>query len=255
MTNQSLHGKVAVVTGAGDPGGIGASLALALGRAGASVMIGDINVDGAATVAASLRSEGITVSHSALDISKEDSVEPFFDGTVRSLGMPEILVNNAGLLAQLSWGVDLIDYPLDEWRKVLDVNLTGTLLCCRAAARRMRDQKRKGRIINISSGGAFQLTSPYSISKLAIVGMTVLLADQLGKHGINVNSIAPGQIPTPAAMKIVPPGSPGTQRFGGTTRIGSPADLHGALLLLASDAGDWITGQTLNVDGGWIKRI
>lgn len=251
--NFSLNGKTAIVTGAGKKDGIGVSFAGALAEAGASVMLADINAGDVAARAAELKDKGYKVASTRVDISDQSSVEAMVKLAVDTFGGLDIIVNNAAIMSELSHGVDIIDYPVDEWRRVLDINLTGTMFCCRAAAHQMKKQG-GGKIINISSGGAFEPTTPYSISKLGVVGMTAILGDQLAKHNINVNSIAPGVTETPAGLSMLPPGSPHRDKRI-VLRAGSPADMFGALLLLASPAGDWITGQTLNVDGGWIKRI
>ncbi|WP_016745341.1 SDR family oxidoreductase [Rhizorhabdus wittichii] len=247
----SVKGKRAIVTGAGIAGAIGASFAEALARAGASVVVADIRAEGAQAVADSLAAQGLKVVATRVDISDPASVQALMDFAVERLGGLDIIVNNAALMAELS-RVDIIDYPLEEWRRVFDVNLTGTMLCCTAAARHMRANG-GGKIINIASGGAFELTTPYSISKRGVVSLTVLLANQLEKENIQVNAIAPGATETPAGLSMLPIGSAARDRFV-RSRSGTPADMHGALLLLASSAGDWMSGQTLNVDGGWIKR-
>lgn len=249
-----LDGKVAIVTGGGDPSGLGASFATALAEAGAAVMIADINEAGARAVAGALSAKGLNVSATPVDVASEASVGSMVDATVKDLGGVDILVNNAALVAELTRGIDLIDCPPDEWRRVLDVNVSGTLNCCRAAIPRMRERG-GGKIVNMSSGGAFRPLTAYSVSKLAIVSMTAILADQHIKDNIRVNALAPGLVETGAGLIAMPSGSPARDRFSATMRPGVPKDLHGALLLLTSEAGDWITGQTLNIDGGWIKRL
>lgn len=249
-----VDGKVAIVTGAGDPGGIGASCARALAEAGASVMIADINEEGARAVAHSLKEEGLNVSATLVDIANEASVANMVAATVARFGGVDILVNNAALVAELTRGIDLIDCPVEEWNRVLNVNISGPLNCARVVIPEMR-KRGGGKIVNMSSGGAFRPLTAYSISKYAIVNMTALLADQHIKDNINVNAIAPGLVESTAGMIAMPPGSQARERFSATLRPGAPADLNGALLLLTTPAGEWITGQTLNIDGGWIKRL
>lgn len=248
-----LDGKSAIVTGAGTAGGIGASFAEVLAEAGAAVVVADINQKGAETVAASLAEKGLVAEACHVDISDPASAQAMIDFAVTRFKKLDILVNNAALMADLA-RTDLIDYPLEEWRRVFDVNLTGTMLCATAAARHMKERGEGGKIVNISSGGAFDPTTPYSISKLGVAALTVVLANQLEKDRINVNGIAPGCTETPAGLSMLPRGSPAQERFI-SSRAGSPADMHGTLLLLSSSAGDWISGQTFNIDGGWIKRI
>lgn len=249
-----VDGKVAIVTGAGDPDGIGASLARALGQAGACVMIADINEAGVQSVAGLLTDEGLRVAATTVDIADQASVAAMVAATTARFGGVDILVNNAALVAELTRGIDLIDCPVDEWQRVLNVNISGPLNCARAAIPEMR-KRGGGKIVNMSSGGAFRPLTAYSVSKYAIVNMTAILADQHMKDGINVNAIAPGMVESSAGLIAMPPGSQARERFSATLRPGAPSDLNGALLLLTSSAGEWITGQTLNVDGGWIKRL
>lgn len=249
-----LDGKVAIVTGAGDPAGMGASFGRALAEAGATVVIADLKGDGAAAVAAAIASDGNQAAAATVDIASESSVNQMFDHVQSRFGGVDILINNAAVMSELTLDTDLVDYPMEEWHRVFDVNLTGTFLCCRAAAAAMK-RRGAGKIVNISSGGAYQLKSAYSISKLGVIGLTMLLADQLARHGINVNSIAPGQVETRAGLSMYPKDSSARARFDTSMRPGKPSDLHGALLFLSSGASDWITGQTIRVDGGWIKRL
>ncbi|MBY0421769.1 MAG: SDR family oxidoreductase, partial [Parvularculaceae bacterium] len=130
------------------------------------------------------------------------------------------------------------------------------VLCARAAAPLMR-ARGGGRIVNQTSGGAFPALSLYGVSKLALTGLTTTLSKQLGKDGITVNAIAPGNVSSEAGAQLVPKGSPFAQFLSATvcTRpTGAPEELLGALLLLCSPAGAWITGQTIHVDGGWVLR-
>ena len=254
--DQVLAGKVAIVTGAGGrPNGIGAAYAAALAGAGANVVVADIDGDGASAVSKSIVKVGRQSVAVQVDITSETSVEAMVAAAISTYGGVDILVNNAALMAELSPSKSLIDYPLDEWQRVLDVNLTGALRCCRTVVPVMR-KRGGGKIINQSSGGAFVPSSAYAISKLAIVGLTSALARQLGPDNINVNAIAPGLVESDAGLQLIPKGAPSRSRFTTFMRqSGSPQDLCGALLLLASPAGEWITGQTLNIDGGWIVRV
>ena len=253
--DQVLAGKVAIVTGAGGDKGIGAAYAWTLAEAGAAVVVADVDASGAEIVSERLVARGFMAIPVPVDITEQTSVDALAAETISAFGGIDILVNNAALMAELSRAVSLVDYPMDEWQRVLDVNLTGALRCVRAVVPSMRERG-GGKIINQSSGGAFAPGSAYAISKLALVGLTAALARQLGPDGINVNAIAPGLVETEAGLRIIPEGSPSRERFTAAVRqAGTPDDLCGALLLLASPAGDWITGQTLNVDGGWIMRV
>jgi len=250
----SLKGKVAIVTGTA-PEGIGETYARTLAEAGAAVVCADINGAGAEAVAKSLTDEGHRAVPVTVDITDPGSVEAMARTAEREFGGVDILVNNAALMAQL-WQGPILECDLEEWRRALDVNLNGTYHCCRAVVPLMR-ARGGGRIINQSSGGAFPPSTVYGITKLALVGLTVTLARELGPHRITVNAIAPGLTESAAGKALVPEGSPFREmmkRAVAMEPVGQPRDLAGALLLLASPAGKWITGQVLHVDGGWVLR-
>ena len=152
----------------------------------------------------------------------------------------------------------LLTLPLDWWDRVMEVNVKGALVCTRAAVPSMLERG-GGRIINQVSGGAFTPGRRcYSISKLALVSMTASLANELGPRGINVNTIAPGFVADEAGYESLAKDSPIRAAILAAVpgkKEGPPDDLVGTLLLLASSAGDWINGQTISVDGGWIMRV
>lgn len=250
-----LDGKVAIVTGAGNPDGIGAAYARGLAESGAAVTVADINGDGAKRVAEMLAAEGLKAVGVRVDITDEASVEAMVQATEKAFGGIDILVNNAALMAELS-KTPLSEYPLAEWNRTLSVNLTGAFLCCRAVIPRMR-ARGGGRIVNQASGGAFMPTTAYGVSKTAIVSLTIALAKELGKDNIAVNAIAPGAVQSEAGRAVAPADSPFRARLKqlvAMREVGEATDLVGPLLLLVSDAGSWITGQTLSVDGGWVMR-
>jgi NAD(P)-dependent dehydrogenase (short-subunit alcohol dehydrogenase family) len=148
------------------------------------------------------------------------------------------------------------DIPLEQWNRIMNVNLTGALICTQAIVPLMR-KRGAGKIINQVSGGAFPAMSVYGVSKLALVGLTTTLARQLGREKINVNAIAPGNTMSDAGRAITPDDSPFVKLLEATVAMrvrGQPDELVGTLLLLCSQAGDWITGQVLHVDGGWVLR-
>jgi NAD(P)-dependent dehydrogenase (short-subunit alcohol dehydrogenase family) len=239
-----LDGKVAIVTGAGGRGNsIGRAYALGLAAAGASVLVADINGDGAKAVSA------------MVDITRADSVATMATRATNSFGGIDILVNNAALMAELG-PLQAADVTLDEWNRIMNVNVTGALLCAQAVIPSMR-ARGGGRIVNQVSGGAFPAVSIYGISKLALVGLTTTLARQLGRQGIAVNAIAPGNTTSDAGKQLTPDESPFVKflEMSVAMRVrGSPDELVGTLLLLCSPAGAWITGQVIHVDGGWVLR-
>jgi NAD(P)-dependent dehydrogenase (short-subunit alcohol dehydrogenase family) len=251
-----IDGKVAVVTGAGGRGNsIGRAYALGLAKAGASVMVADLNADGAAQVAAEIEVAGGKAIAVAVDITKPASVTNMAKTAVDAFGGVDILVNNAALMAELGQ-LSAVDVPIEKWNRIMDVNVTGALNCVQAIVPLMR-KRGGGRIINQTSGGAYPAVSLYGVSKLALVGLTTTLARQLGREKINVNAIAPGNTMSEAGKILTPDDSPFVKflEMSVAMRVrGQPDELVGALLLLCSSAGDWITGQVLHVDGGWVLR-
>ena len=251
-----LDGKVAVVTGAGGRGNsIGRAYAFGLSNAGASVVVADLNGDGAKAVADEINAAGGKAVGVQVDVSDEVSALAMADAAIKAFGGVDILVNNAALMVDISY--DSIDsVPVAAWNKAFAVNVTGALLCARAVAPSMRERG-GGRIVNQSSGGAYPATSLYGITKIALVGLTTSLAKQWGKDNITCNAIAPGNVMSDAGKLLVPDDSPFIQFLAATVATkprGAPDELVGALLLLCSPAGEWITGQTIHVDGGWIMR-
>lgn len=251
-----LDGKVAVVTGAGGRGNsIGRAYALGLAQAGAAVVVADINGEGAERVRDEIIEQGGKAIAVGVDITQPDSTEAMAKAAADAFGGVDILVNNAALMAELA-SVSAVDIPLEEWNRILDVNLTGALNCTRAVVPLMR-QRGGGKIINQTSGGAFPAISVYGIGKLALVGLTTTLARQLGRENINVNAIAPGNTTSDAGKQLTPDDSPFIKFLEASVAMrvrGAPDELVGTLLLLCSQAGDWITGQVINVDGGWVLR-
>ena len=248
-----LDDKVAIVTGAGGRGNsIGRAYALGLAAAGASVVVADLNADGAKAVADEIGSKAIAVG---VDITNPDQVATMAKAATHAFGGIDILVNNAALMLELGQ-LNVADIPIDQWNKVMAVNVTGALICAQAVIPSMR-ARGGGRIVNQVSGGAFPAISVYGVSKLALTGLTTTMAKQLGRDSITVNAIAPGNVTSEAGSTLVPEGSPFAQFLSMnvcTRAQGAPDELVGTLLLLCSSAGDWITGQTINVDGGWVLR-
>lgn len=253
----SLGGKVAIVTGAGGrPGGIGEAYASALAAFGAALVVADINADGAREAAERLRAGGHRAIGLAVDISDKQSVDAMVAEAVREMGSVDILVNNAALMIEEDARTPTSVIALDVWNRLLAINLTGALLCAQAVAPLMRERG-WGRIINQSSAGAFPAQSAYGITKLAMVGLTTTLATELGRGGITVNAIAPGICDSGAGLSMRDNPSRWSQMMKETAplrAIGVPDELAGALVFLCSEAGSWITGQVLNIDGGIIMR-
>ncbi len=251
-----LDGKVAVVTGAGGRGNsIGRAYALGLATAGASVVVADLNGEGAAAVADEIGENGGSALGVQVDIAAPDSVQELAAEAAFAFGGVDILVNNAGLMAELK-SEQAVDISLDEWNRIMRVNVTGALNCAQAMVPLMR-KRGGGKIVNQVSGGAFPAISIYGISKLALVGLTTTLARQLGRENINVNAIAPGNTTSDAGIQLTPEDSPFIQFLEASVAMrvrGAPDELVGTLLMLCSEAGAWITGQVMHVDGGWVLR-
>jgi NAD(P)-dependent dehydrogenase (short-subunit alcohol dehydrogenase family) len=251
-----LDGKVAVVTGAGGRGNsIGRAYALGLAQAGAAVVVADLKEDGARAVRDEVTAAGGSAIAVGVDIAKPESVRAMAAAAREAFGGVDILVNNAALMAELGY-LPAIDISIEQWNRILDVNLTGALNCAQALVPLMRERG-GGRIVNQVSGGAFPAQSVYGIGKLALVGLTTTLARQLGREKINVNAIAPGNTMSDAGRQLTPDDSPFVKMLEATVAMrvrGQPDELVGALLLLCSSAGNWITGQVLHVDGGWVLR-
>lgn len=250
----SLDGKVAIVTGAA-PGGIGETYARALAAAGAAVVCADIRADGASKVADGLEADGHRAIGVQVDITDPDSVRTMTRTTASTFGGVDVLVNNAALMATVHPG-PVLECDYDHWKHVMDVNLNGAYLCCRSAVPYMRERG-GGRIVNQTSGGAYPPSTLYGITKLALVGLTTTLARELGPSQITVNAIAPGLVESDAGKGLVPKGSPFREMIEQTVAMqafAAPEELAGTLLLLTTPAGNWITGQVIHADGGWILR-
>ncbi len=251
-----VDGKIALVTGAGGRGNsLGRAYAFGLAAAGASIVVADLSKEGAESVAHELTQAGHKAVGLQVDIADQESVQTMAASARSAMGGVDILVNNAAMMAELDM-IPVMQYPIDKWNKLLAVNLTGALNVTQAIAPMMLERG-GGKIVNQVSGGAFPPTSPYGISKLALVGLTTTLAGELGRRGINVNAIAPGFTKSDAGNQLVPQDSPYVQLLKNIISLrvhGEPDELVGALLLLCSQAGAWIHGQVIHVDGGWVVR-
>jgi NAD(P)-dependent dehydrogenase (short-subunit alcohol dehydrogenase family) len=249
-----LTNKVAVVTGGA--GGIGEVYAEALCGVGASVVIADINLEAAQLTADVLKNKGFRAIAVHLDVTSAESAAQMASATIAEFGGIDILINNAAVMTDLP-PYGLSNMPVPDWDRVLNVNLRGPLLCTQAVIESMT-ARGGGRIVNGLSAGAFMPGGIYGVSKYALHGLTCNLAAELGSRGINVNGIAPGLVDNESAYVSLPKDSPVRDFFGaqipGKTS-GPPADLVGTMLLLCSPAGDWINGQTISVDGGWVMRF
>jgi NAD(P)-dependent dehydrogenase (short-subunit alcohol dehydrogenase family) len=252
--NTRLANKVAIVTGGGR--GIGAAFCEALALAGAKVVVADV-LDGEA-VAARIESMQGKARYCRADVTSKSSIEAMVAETEREFGSVDILVNNAALFADLA-KKPFQEIDNGEWDRVMAVNVRGPFECAKAVAPMMIERK-SGKIVNIASGTVFKgMTNllHYVTSKGAVVAMTRCLARELGPYDICVNAIAPG-LTMSEAVAVNPEwtgaANAGTVASRAIRRDQAPADLLGTLIYLCSDAGNFVTGQTIAVDGGSVMR-
>jgi NAD(P)-dependent dehydrogenase (short-subunit alcohol dehydrogenase family) len=244
-----LKGRTAAITGGGQ--GIGRAIASAFVEQGALVLIADIVGDRAEKTAAELAAGGRNAKAVRIDVAEPDGGQKLVERCVLEFGRLDVLVNNAGL------GINrrTVDFPLDEWERVIKVNLTGAFLCAQAAARQMIKQN-GGKIINIVSlsgqrGGIGR--AAYGSSKAGLELLTKVMAVELAEHGINVNAIAPGPIATELASQVHTKETRAAYEFlTPQGRYGEPSEIADAAVFLASDESRYVTGHTLNVDGGFL---
>ena len=243
-----MDGRVALVSGASS--GLGRHFAGVLARAGARVALGARRSDKTKEAADEIAAAGGTAVAVTLDVTDEASIDAALDAIEAKLGRVDTLVNNAGVASvQPSLDVDS-----KAWDRILDTNLKGAWLLARACASRLVDGGASGAIVNIASVIGHRVSGgvmPYAVSKAGMVHMTRVLAMEWARHGIRVNAIAPGYIETGLNRAFLR--SEAGERLRARVpqrRFGEPDDLDGALLLLASDAGRFITGVSLPVDGG-----
>ncbi len=248
-----LKDKVAIVTGAGQ--GIGREYAKTLANEGANVVVAEINPDTGQQVSEEINELGGVATYLPLDLAQEQSCLDLAAATVERFGGIDILVNNGAIYHSMRSDT-FSAVELDYFEHFMAVNMTGQMLMTRAVVPSMRERG-GGKIIFQSSGAAYVAgSSPYVLSKLAVVGLTRGFASELGPDNINVNCIAPGPIDTEATRVTVP-----SQILDHLVtrmplgRLGTPQDLQGALLFLASSDSDFMTGQVLLIDGGEDRRL
>lgn len=246
-----FDGKVAIVTGAAH--GLGRDYARFFLQDGACVVMADIQEEALQESARLLQSPDRVLAVS-VDVTSPTSASNMAEQAMRAFGRIDILVNNAAIWGDLRQ-VSLLEIDTDYWDTVLDVNLKGALLCSQAVIPFMRQQK-WGRIVNISSGGAYKPGSVYSVSKLALNQLTYSLAQQVADDGITCNAIAPGPISTEATQRQYT--AEMLERIvqqGMIKRAGTSKDLYGCLRYLCSDDAEWVTAQILHVNGGAMSRL
>jgi len=244
----SLSGKTALVTGAF--GGLGRHFAMTLSKSGAAVGLVGRRIAEGEKLAQEIRANGSKAFACTMDVTDPASVQGAFDAVSQALGPIHVLVNNAGVAVTKPF----LDLGEEDWASVVDVNLNGAWRVAQAGARHMRDHAQGGSIVNIASITGLRVAgaiSAYVASKAGLIQLTKAMALELARYGIRVNALAPGYVETDinrdfftsdagqALIKRIP------QR-----RIGKPEELDGPLLLLASDAGSYMTGSVVVADGG-----
>ena len=250
----SVAGRTVIVTGAAR--GLGRDYAEMFAADGASVLLADVDASsvGAAAAAVSEAVPGARVASVAADVTDPAQTEAMAGAALDAFGRIDVLVNNAGIWGDLERS-PLLETTPDYWDLVMTVNLRGPLLCAQAVVGAMR-RDGWGRIINISSMGAYMPAGVYGVTKLGLNQLTFALATELGPSGITVNAVAPGPIDNEATRSQVPPQAI-TRMAEGTAlkRMGTAADLYGMIRFLATEEAGWITGQTFGVNGGFSSRL
>ncbi len=250
----SLEGKVALVSGAGQ--GIGRGVALCLAEAGAAVAVQDLSGDSAKNVAEEIKSLGGRAVYSDGDMSDPATIDVWVALAQRELGVPGVLVNNAGIYPFTSF----LELQLEEWDRVIALNLRSAFVATQKVGQAMADGGKGGRIVNVASIQGLRPSGPgvaaYNMSKAGVIMLTKSAALELAEFGVGVNAIAPGIVATPGTKEIIDTNQLGDPKdlvplYG---RWASTDDVANAVLYLSSPAGSYITGETLVVDGGYLLK-
>jgi NAD(P)-dependent dehydrogenase (short-subunit alcohol dehydrogenase family) len=244
-----LSGKVAIVTGGNQ--GIGLAISRGLAEAGAAVIIANRRAEEGKQAAESLKKDGLNVISIPTDVSDESSIAALVSKVIDSYGKIDVLVNNAGVIIRKP----AEEMSREDWDHIMNTNLRGAFFCCQLVGREMIKQK-KGKIINISSDAsqrAMPERSVYATSKAGVSHLTRCLAVEWAKHNINVNAIGPGPTHTPLNKKYYEENPDKLQQTVQSIpmgRMGDTSDYIGAAVFLASEASNFMTGQTLLIEGG-----
>jgi galactitol 2-dehydrogenase len=256
-----LHGRCAVITGANQ--GIGAATARRFAREGARLHLWDRRSDGIAAVLEAARAEGVTAAAREMDVTDPGQVEAAMAAAEAELGRIDVLVNCAGIFH----AAPLVETRVEDWNRVMAVNVTGTLLCCQAALRRMIPRG-YGKIVNLASIAGRRgnkLVSAYAASKHAVIGLTRSAAMEVAEHGITVNAICPGYVNTEMFDSVLgafgsPQGIDDPEKMRRNMlrsvplgRMQEPEEIAGVAVYLASAESDGMTAQTLVYDGGLVQ--
>ena len=247
----SFEKKVAIVTGAGSPRGIGRAIAMTLAKKGADVVVADLDPAGAESVAGEIRAMGRAAMAVPLDVTSQQDVAKLVRAVLDRFGRIDILVNNAGITQPIK----VADMTESDWDRIMAVNLKGTFLCSKAVLATMIKQG-YGRIVNMSSvsakrGGGVFGGAHYSAAKAGILGFAKALAREVAAHGITVNSVAPGLIATDIRGGLEPPErQKEMSRDIPVQRLGTPEEVAETVAFLASEEAAYITGEEIDINGG-----
>jgi 3-oxoacyl-[acyl-carrier protein] reductase len=249
-----LKDRVAIVTGAAR--GMGRGFALGLAGEGAKVVAVDIEMEELKKTEELVRKASGEILTMRVDVSREEDTKAMAEAADSQFGRIDILVNNAAVFAGMK-PKPFYEYELEEWQKHINVTVLGQWLCAKAVFPYMKRQN-KGKIINIASSAAFRPLvghTPYTVCKAAVIGLSRLMAAELGQYNINVNDIAPGSISTEALYTLMSKDDAEKRAMAGVIkRVGQVSDVAGMVLFLASDESDFITGQSMVIDGGRLMR-
>ncbi len=272
MAERELLGKVAIVTGATRRRGLGRAMALCLARAGADVVVtgsgrrtgADLPADeresgwqGAESIAEEVRQLGVRGVAMTADVTSSAAVQGMVARTIEELGRIDILINNA-TFPRGDDRVPVTELDDDLWRRIVDINLNGTMLCCKYVAREMVRQGQGGSIVSISSGAALKAVaafSAYAASKAAVHALSSSLADELGPHGVTVNVVAPGFLDT-ARIDMLRRSGQWEKRVSSIPlgRAGTPEEVAETVRFLCGPHARWISGEVLLMNGGEVRR-
>ena len=250
-----LRDKVAIVTGGGR--GIGEAICMAFAEEEAKVVVSDIDYSMAKDVAEKIKAMGRQSLAVETDVSKPNEVARLIQETINGFENIDVLVNNAGISPKKEGG-PLVTWEIspEDWRMVMGVNLEGTLYCSQEVIQHMLPRK-KGVIINIASIAGKAPNEPmptgahYNVSKAGIINLTQKLAQELAAQGIRLNAIAPGRIATPMAKLATGEANQGMLDRTPMGRFGTPEEIANLVLFLSSEVSSYITGETININGGW----
>jgi len=245
-----LKDRVAIVTGASR--GMGRGIAIRLAEEGAKILAIDIETEELKKTGGMVKEKGGEILTMRVDVSSKEDTRSMAEAAESEFGRIDILVNNAAVFAGMK-PKPFFEYELEEWQKHINVTVLGQWLCAKAVFPHMKKQN-KGKIINIASSAAFKPLvgyMPYTVCKAAVIGLNRLLAAELGEYNINVNNISPGSISTEALYTLMSEDDAEKRAMAGVIkRVGQVSDIVGMVVFLASDDSDFITGQSMIIDGG-----